>query len=144
MPPRSQNARGSELAHRPVGIGPDGRIFRSVNGYPIGPSTYNRGWIDARRTGLSPAQYGSVLLKRPYDLRHAGVTVRLYAGVPERQVAEWAGHSVEVLRRVYSKIVDGFDDTRFEKIDKVWRVAASGGTHGKRAFPVCPVFPLVR
>jgi hypothetical protein len=44
---------------------------------------------------------------------------RLYAGVPERQVAEWAGHSVEVLRRVYSKILDGFDDIWFEKIDKV-------------------------
>jgi hypothetical protein len=58
-------------------------------------------------------------LKRPYDLRHAGVSVRLYAGVPERQVAEWARHSVEVLRRVYSKILDGFDDTWFEKIDKV-------------------------
>jgi integrase len=101
------------------GTGPDGRIFRSVNGNPIGPSTYNRVWSDARRIGLSPAQYGSVLLKRPYDLRHAGVTVRLYAGVPERQVAEWAGHSVEVLRRVYSKILDGFDDTWFEKIDKV-------------------------
>jgi hypothetical protein len=49
------------------------------------------------------------------------VTVRLYAGVPERQVAEWAGHSVEVLRRVYSRILDGFEDTWFEKIDKVIR-----------------------
>jgi integrase len=101
------------------GTGQDGRIFRSVNGNPIGPGTYSRVWTEARRIGLSPAQYGSALLKRPYDLRHAGVTVQLYAGVPERQVTEWAGHSVEVLRRVYSKIVDGFDDTWFEKIDKV-------------------------
>ncbi len=97
----------------------DGRIFRSVNGNPISPSTYSRVWSDARLIGLSPVQRGSVLLGRPYDLRHAGVTVRLYAGVPERQVADWAGHSVEVLRRVYSKILDGFDDTWFEKIDKV-------------------------
>ncbi|MGH3376698.1 MAG: hypothetical protein ACRDP6_18355 [Actinoallomurus sp.] len=101
------------------GTDPDGRIFRSVNGNPISPGTYSRVWSKARKIGLSPAQYASVLLKRPYDLRHAGLTVRLYAGVPERQVAEWAGHSVEVLRRVYSKILDGFDHTWFEKIDKV-------------------------
>lgn len=70
------------------GSGPDGRIFRSVNGNPISPSTYDRVWDQARRIGLSPEQYNSVLLKRPYDLRHAGITVRLYAGVPDRQVAE--------------------------------------------------------
>jgi len=29
------------------------------------------------------------------------------------------GHSVEVLRRVYSKILEGFDDTWFEEIDKM-------------------------
>jgi integrase len=101
------------------GTGSDGRIFRSVNGNPISPSTYSRVWSQTRESGLAPEQYASVLLKRPYDLRHSGITVRLYAGVPAKQVAQWAGHSVEVLHRTYSQILDGFDDTWFERIDNV-------------------------
>jgi protein gp37 len=42
----------------------------------------------------------------PYDLRHAGVTGWLNAGVPVPEVAEWAGHSPEVLWRIYAKCVD--------------------------------------
>ncbi len=33
----------------------------------------------------------------PYDLRHAAMSTWLNGGVPAAQVAEWAGHSVEVL-----------------------------------------------
>lgn len=101
------------------GAGPDGRIFRSINGSPISPSTYNRVWSRARERGLSEQERASVLLKRPYDLRHSGITVRLYAGVPPKQVAQWAGQSVEVLHRTYSKILDGFDETWYERIDSV-------------------------
>lgn len=93
------------------GVAPNGRIFRSVNGNPVRPSTGNTIWTKAREIGLAPRDRGSLILKRPYDLRHAGITARLYARVPDRQVAEWAGHSVDVLRRVYSKILAGFDDT---------------------------------
>ncbi|MCW2890489.1 MAG: integrase family protein [Streptosporangiaceae bacterium] len=73
------------------GTNPDGRIFRSVNGKPISPQTYSKVWARTRKIGLPPDKYGSVLLKRPYDLRHSGITVRLYAGVPPKQVAQWAG-----------------------------------------------------
>jgi integrase len=104
------------------GTGKDGRLFRSVNDNPISPSTYSR----TREIGLSPDQLDSVLLKRPYDLRHSGITVRLYAGVPAKQVAQWAGHSVEVLHRTYSQVLDGFDDTWFERIDGV----LGGGNSG--------------
>lgn len=34
----------------------------------------------------------------------------LNAGVPATQVAEWAGHSVNVLLRVYAKCIDGEAD----------------------------------
>ncbi|WP_436837497.1 hypothetical protein [Micromonospora rifamycinica] len=34
---------------------------------------------------------------RPYDLRHAAVSLWLNAGMPAIQVAQWAGHSVHVL-----------------------------------------------
>ena len=40
---------------------------------------------------------------QPYGLRHAGVTRRLNEGVDEATVAAWAGHSVEVLRRIYPR-----------------------------------------
>jgi integrase len=107
------------------GSGQDGRIFRSVNGKPISPSTYNRVWNRARDLGLTKEQAASVLLKRPYDLRHSGITVRLYAGVPPKQVAQWAGHSVEVLHRTYSQVLDGFDDIWFERIEGVLGTASA-------------------
>lgn len=39
---------------------------------------------------------------RPHDLRHAAVSTWLN-GVEATRVAEWAGHSVHVLLRVYAK-----------------------------------------
>lgn len=101
------------------GVGPDGHLFRSVNNNPIHPSTYSRVWKRARALGMPPVAQPTPLLSTPYDLRHAGISVRLYAGVPPKQVAEWAGHSVEVLQRIYSKVLDGFDETWFTKIDRV-------------------------
>ena len=47
--------------------------------------------------------------KTPYDLRHAAVSTWLNGGVPPTTVAEWAGHSVEVLLRIYAKCLDGDD-----------------------------------
>jgi integrase len=44
-----------------------------------------------------------------YDLRHAAVSTWLNGGVPPTTVAEWAGHSVEVLLRIYAKCLDGGD-----------------------------------
>lgn len=101
------------------GVAPDGRLFRSINGNPIHPSTYYTVWRKAREFGLAPRDR-RLVLRRPYDLRHAGVSARLYAGVPERQVAEWAGHSIEMLRRVYSKVIAGFDDTWNARMDQIF------------------------
>lgn len=42
-------------------------------------------------------------------LRHACVSTWLNGGAPAPQVAEWAGHSVEVLLEVYAKCIDGQD-----------------------------------
>src|SRR5258708_16425621 len=42
------------------------------------------------------------MAKRPYDLRHACVSTWLKAGIEPKRVAEWAGHSVEVLLRIYT------------------------------------------
>jgi hypothetical protein len=45
------------------------------------------------------------------------VSLRLNAGTPATHVAEWAGHSVEVLERVYAHCLDGQDERWFDKID---------------------------
>jgi integrase len=103
------------------GVAPDGRLFRSESGGVLHPSTYNRTWHEARDYGLSPAQAASPLARRPYDLRHGGVSLRLNAGVPATQVAEWAGHSVEVLLTIYAKCISGRDQVWFERIDKAFR-----------------------
>jgi hypothetical protein len=42
------------------------------------------------------------LARRPYDLRHACLSTWLNGGVPPTQVAEWAGHGVDVLLRIYA------------------------------------------
>lgn len=59
----------------------------------------------------------SSLAKRPYDLRHACLSTWLSAGVAPAQVAEWAGHSVEVLLRVYAKCVEGGDEVALQRIE---------------------------
>ena len=48
-------------------------------------------------------------MKRPYDPRHSGITWRLDSGVPDAQVAAWAGHSVEMLCRVYAGRAQGLE-----------------------------------
>ena len=62
------------------------------------------------RRALTPGQIATPLLRRPYDLRHSGVAWRLSSGVPATGVAAWAGHSVEVLMRVYARCVAGLED----------------------------------
>ena len=102
------------------GHAPDGRLF-VTQGYghgPVSKETYSRVWRAARRDGLTPTQYRSPLAKRPYDLRHAAVSLWLNEGVPATQVAEWAGHSVNVLLKVYAKCIEGQDEAARLRIAK--------------------------
>jgi len=59
----------------------------------------------------------SPLARRPYDLRHAALSTWLNAGVPPTQVAEWAGHSVMVLLRVYAKCIYGQEEMARARIE---------------------------
>ena len=59
----------------------------------------------------------SSLAGRPYDLRHAAVSLWLSAGVSPLRVAERAGHSVEVLLRVYAKCLDDGDNIANTRTD---------------------------
>ena len=62
-------------------------------------------------------QVASPLGRRPYDLRHACLSTWLNAGVPAAQVADWAGHGVEVLLRVYAKCLDGQEEAARTRIE---------------------------
>jgi integrase len=67
------------------------------------------------------AEAASPFARRPYDLRHAAVLTWLNAGVPATQVAEWAGHSVHVLLRVYAKCIVGQDELARRRIEDAIR-----------------------
>lgn len=80
-------------------------------------STYLRAWRQAREAALTPTQQRSPLAHRPYELRHAAVSLWLNAGVPATQVAQWAGHSVHVLLKVYASCIDGQDEAARKRIE---------------------------
>lgn len=110
------------------GFGPDGRLFVTRTGRfgrphlrafcnPVHPNTITRFWDKARQKALTKEQYKSLLAKRPYDLRHAGVSLQLNAGVPATLVAQWAGHSVRVLLQVYAGCIDGQEEAAKARIE---------------------------
>lgn len=110
------------------GTGPKGRLFVSRTGKagvplpppysnPVSSNTYSRAWQKARAMVLTEAQVESPLAGRPYDCRHAALSLWLNAGVPATQVAEWAGHSVKVLLQVYAACIDGQDEIAKRRIE---------------------------
>jgi hypothetical protein len=63
------------------GVAADGRLFQSECGKPVASTAYTEVWQDARRLALTPEQVASPLAARPYDLRHAAVSLWLNGGV---------------------------------------------------------------
>jgi integrase len=98
------------------GTGPGGRLFRTARGGPINDTGYGEVWQRARPLALTPAQQASPLARRPYDLRHAAVSLWLNAGVPATEVARRAGHGVAVLLKVYANCIDGQAATANQRI----------------------------
>lgn len=90
------------------GVSPTGRLFvgeRNADSVPR--LTVRRTWSRAREAVFTDAVAASPLARTPYDLRHAAVSTWLNAGVPATTVAEWAGHSVDILLKIYAKCLDG-------------------------------------
>jgi integrase len=94
----------------------DGRLFRGARGGPLSEGVYGRAWALARQAALTEAEAASSMAARPYDLRHACVTGWLNATGDAAQVAAWAGHSVNVLLRVYVRCVAGRDELAKQRI----------------------------
>ncbi len=92
---------------RRYGTTPDGRIFQTARGGIIQDSAYSAVWAEARKQALTEVQRRSPLGRRPYDPRHAAVSLWLNSGVPATEVARRAGHGVAVLLKIYAHCVDG-------------------------------------
>jgi len=109
---------------RDVGTGPDGRLFTGVRGGELPTITYRRVWAKARQAALTPQEQASPLARRPYDLRHVCLSTWLNGGVYPTQVAEWAGHGVDVLLRIYAKCIDGQHELAKRRISEALRQGA--------------------
>ncbi|MGW7611850.1 hypothetical protein ACWGKW_32275 [Streptomyces sp. NPDC054766] len=88
-------------------VAPDGRLFRNEAGNYVDAAAYGKTWARAREHALTRPERTSGLAKRPYDLRHAGISFWLYSGVDPAECARRAGQSIEVLFRHYAKFLDG-------------------------------------
>jgi hypothetical protein len=71
---------------------------------------------DGRRD-IHPSRTATLFARRPYVLRHAGVSTWLHAGVDPTQIAAWVGHSVQVLLHVYAKCIAGRDEIARHRIE---------------------------
>jgi integrase len=98
------------------GTAKDGRLFSTSGGGDFSGSAYAQVWKRARALALAPDQVESPLAARPYDLRHAAVSLWLNAGVHAPEAAERAGHGVDVMLRVYAKCIDGQRDVANQRI----------------------------
>jgi integrase len=98
------------------GTAPGGRIFALTTGGIVTDRAYLKVFHDARAAAFTVAEAESLIARRPYDLRHAAVSTWLRATADPAQVAEWAGHTVDVLMRVYAKCVAGQQDEAKRRI----------------------------
>jgi integrase len=98
------------------GVGDDGRLFRTRTGGLISGSACSKIWKEARSYACTPDQVASPLAARPYDLRHAAVSLWLNTGVHAPEAAERAGHEVDVMLRIYAKCIDGQREVANQRI----------------------------
>jgi integrase len=103
------------------GTDSEGRLFRGAHGGDVPAGLYNRVWRKARAATFTPTVLALPLARVPYDLRHACVSTWLNAGVEPTRVAEWAGHSVDVLLRVYAHCLDGREEVARQRIEAAMR-----------------------
>ncbi|WP_406510103.1 hypothetical protein [Streptomyces sp. NBC_00212] len=116
------------------GVAPDGPVFRNQAGNYVEAAAYGMTWARARKYVLTRTELASGLAKRPYDLRHAGISFWLYSGVDPAECARRAGQSIEVLFRHYAKFLDGVREQAnrlieqsMEEWDRVSRAGAPAG-----------------
>jgi hypothetical protein len=134
--------------HRPR---PDGRLSPGTRGGMLSESVYGRAWHAARHAALSPELAATPLARRPYDLRHAALSLWLNATGEPAEVTARAGNSARVLYEVYLHCTDGQDDIVSQRIEDALdartgithtqpHAKASGYTHRRRHPRACPLY----
>jgi integrase len=101
--------------------GPGGPVLTGPCGGSFNDRAYLGIFHKARNAAFTASEAASLLARCPYDLRHAAVSTWLNAGVPAPQVAAWAGHSVDVLLRVYARCISGQQDEAKRRIEEATR-----------------------
>ncbi|MER6952580.1 tyrosine-type recombinase/integrase [Streptomyces sp. NPDC002623] len=112
------------------GVAPDGRIFQNAAGNYIDTSAYNITWNRAREAVFTVNEHALDLAKRPYDLRHAGISFWLASGVDPAECARRAGQGIQVLFRYYAKFLAGARDRANQLIEQSmsqWEVPGPPG-----------------
>jgi integrase len=99
------------------GTAPDGRLFPGKRGGILSESSYGRTWHAARHAALGPELAATTLARRPYDLRHAALSLWLNATSAPAEVAARAGTSTRVLHDVYQHCLATHDDHISQQID---------------------------
>jgi integrase len=97
---------------------PDGRLFRGTRGGILSESVYGRAWHTARDAALGPDLAMTPLARRPYDLRHAALSLWLNASNAPAHVAARAGNSVSVLHDVYTHCISDRDAVINRQIER--------------------------
>ena len=83
----------------------------------LSKSVYGRAWHTARQAALGPDLAATALARRPYDLRHAALSLWLNASGEPAEVAARAGNSTRVLHEVYLHCIDGKDRITSQRIE---------------------------
>jgi integrase len=149
VPPVLVHMLGQHL--HAFGTAPDGRLFRGIRGGMLSESVYGRAWHAARQAALSPELAATPLARRPYDLRHAALSLWLNATGAPAEIAARAGSSARVLYEVYLHCTDGQDDAVSQRIEDALDAAtgtthpppgakASGYTHRRQHPRPCPLY----
>ncbi len=116
------------MLHRHLGdhgTTPDGRLFRGARGGILSESVYGRAWHAARLAALGPGLAATALARRPYDLRHAALSLWLNAAGDPAEIAARAGTSARVLHEVYLHCTDGQQDAVSQRIEDALDADAS-------------------
>ncbi|SHN46435.1 tyrosine-type recombinase/integrase [Cryptosporangium aurantiacum] len=99
------------------GFGPDGRLLSGVRGGVLAKITIGRSWERARLDAFTPEVAASPLAATPYHLRHAAISTWVNGGVPVTDAAAWAGHSVDVLQKIYAQCLDQSDAINRQRVE---------------------------
>ena len=103
------------------GTGPNGHVFTGTRAAARRRTRLPRRLPRPAATAFGETEATTPLMGSPYDLRHAAVSTWLNAGVPAAAGRRWAGHSVDVLLRVYAKCISGQQD------EAKWRIEDAMG-----------------